>query len=175
MQKTFHNDDNLRAEEFTVENATIMFRNFTGNAGDYNRAGDRNFCLFLDDDTAEFMLKRGWNIKRLKPRPDADEDTLPQAYLEVKVNYETGKPPMIWLVTSRNRTLLNADAVMLLDLAEIVNVDLMVSPYHWEVNGKTGVKAYLRQMFVTIYESELELKYLDVPDSAYGAKAITGE
>ena len=109
--------------------------------------------------TAEFMLKRGWNVKRLKPRPDADEDTLPQAYLEVKVNYETGKTPMIWLVTSRNRTLLNKDSVMLLDVAEIVNVDLMVSPYHWEVNGKTGIKAYLKSIFITLNEDELELKY----------------
>ena len=157
-----------KAGEFTVENATIAFRNFSGEPGTYNRAGERNFCLFLDDDTAETLAKDGWNVKRLKPRPDADEDTLPQAYLQVKVNFESGRPPKIWIVTKKNRTLLTEATVMLADLAEIENVDLIVSPYNWEVNGNTGVSAYLKQMFITIVESELDEKYQDVPDSAFG-------
>jgi hypothetical protein len=34
-----------------------------------------------------------------------------------------------------------------------------VRPYAWDVNGKTGVKAYLKTLFVTIDEDALELKY----------------
>ena len=48
-------------------------------------------------------------------------------------------------------------------------MDLTLNPYAWEVNGKTGVKAYLKSIFVTIVEDDLDRKYADVPDSAKSA------
>lgn len=143
-----------------MEGVRIVFRNFAGKEGQYNREGDRNFAVLLDDGVANAMAEDGWNIKWLKPREDA-EDEAPQAYLQVSVNFK-GRPPRIVMVTSRGRTNLDETTVDMLDWADIKNVDLIVRPYEWNVNGKTGVKAYLQSLFVTIEEDALEQKYAEL-------------
>jgi hypothetical protein len=145
-----------------IEGARIGFRNFSGVEGKFNPAGRRNFCLFLDTESAEKLTLDGWNIKWLEPR-DPDEDR--QAYLQISVAY--GKiPPKIFLVTAHNKTLLDEETVGLLDFAELSNVDIIVRPYVWEVNGRTGIKAYVKSMYCTIVEDEFDDKYYDVPTSA---------
>lgn len=146
----------------TMEGVRIVFRNFAGKPGQYNREGDRNFAVLLDDDVANAMSKDGWGVKWLKPR-EGDEEPHPQPYLPVKVSY-SGRPPRVVMITSRGRTDLGEDEVNVLDWADIMNIDLIVRPYAWDVNGKTGIKAYLKSMFVTINEDELELKYADLED-----------
>jgi hypothetical protein len=145
-----------------IENARIGFRNFAGKEGKFNAKGNRNFCVFLDDEVAIDLEREGWNMKWLDPRDDSDAR---QAYLSVTVSYGH-IPPKIFLVTSKGKTLLDEDSVMVLDYAEVKTIDLTIRPYNWEVNGKTGVKAYIKSMYVTIAEDSFESKYRDVPDSA---------
>lgn len=151
-----------------MENVRIIFRNFAGREGMYNREGDRNFCVLLDNETAEAMERDGWNVKYLKPREDEEEE---QPYLQVSVNFK-GRPPRVVMITSRGRTTLHEDEVEILDWADIRMVDLIVRPYEWAVNGKTGIKAYLQSIFVTIDEDELELKYADVEDARSPAGGV---
>ena len=149
-------------KNLVVENARIGFRNFSGKEGKFNPAGRRNFCVFLEREMGEQLEKDGWNIRWLEPR-DENEDR--QAYLQVAVSYDN-IPPKIVLVSSHGKTQLDESSVNLLDWAEITNVDLIIRPYNWTVNGKEGVKAYVKSMYVTIAEDNFENKYLDVPDSA---------
>lgn len=142
-----------------MEDARIVFRNFAGKEGMYNREGDRNFCVLLEDDLAADMLEDGWNVKRLKPREGEDQGT---AYIQVSVGFK-GRPPRMVMITSKGRVELDEESVVLLDWADIEKVDLIIRPYHWNVNGRTGVKAYLKSIFVVIHEDYLELKYSDVP------------
>jgi hypothetical protein len=106
------------------------------------------------------MAKDGWNIKALRAREEGEEE---QPYVQVAVNFK-GRPPRVVMITSRGRTTLFEDEVEILDWADIQNVDLIIRPYEWVVNGKSGIKAYLQSIYVTIDEDELELKYSDVPD-----------
>lgn len=149
----------------TIEDVRLVFRNFAGEEGRYNAAGKRNFNILLNKDLAAAMEKDGWNVKYLQPREEGDE---PQPRLEVAVNYK-GRPPNIVIITSRGKTKLGESDVGILDWADIVKADLIIRPYHWEVSGNTGIKAYVQTLYVTIREDELELKYIDVPDSAQAA------
>lgn len=146
-----------------IENARLMFRNFAGREQTFNSAGDRNFCIMLEDELAEQMRADGWNIKELKPR---DEGDLPQPYVQVKVNYGKGRPPRVCLVTSRGRNDLGADEIALMDIADIQKVDVIIRPYDWEIKRgtevTTGRKAYLKTLFATLNEDELEMKYADM-------------
>lgn len=158
-----------RRPTILFENARIIFRNFSGKAGKFNNEGNRNFCLLLDTDVANDLARDNWNIKWLKPRED---DEPPQAYTQVKVGYG-GRPPKIVMISSRGKTNLDEDSINILDWAEIETIDLLLTPYEWEAKGATGVKGYVKTMFVTIREDELELKYANAPDSA--ASCLAGE
>jgi hypothetical protein len=159
-----------RLQPVVLENRRILFRNFAGEEGRFNAKGNRNFNVVLEPEEAEAMLKDGWNVKYLQAREEGDE---PLPRLEVTVKF--GKiPPRVILITSRGKTSLDEDMIKILDWAEIENVDLIVRPYEWEVNGKEGVKAYLKSIYVTIREDELEKKYMDVPDSAIESVVTPG-
>lgn len=148
-------------QNLTIENARIMFRNFSGEEGKYNRKGDRNFCVLLENTVAGQLALDGWNIRYLKPR-DNDPDDLPQAYMPVKVSFENF-PPQVYLITSKSKTQLDEDNISTLDWAEIERCDLIIRPYNWEVNGKTGVKAYLKTGYFTIAEDAFADRYSDIP------------
>lgn len=152
-------------KNIVIEHARIGFRNFSGEEGKFNPKGRRNFCVFLETELGQMLQEDGWNIRWLQPR---DEDDDEQAYLQVAVSYEN-IPPKIVLVTRNKKTVLTEDLVSMLDWAEIENVDIIIRPYNWEVNGKTGVKAYVKSLYITIVEDEFSEKYEDIPDSAQSA------
>lgn len=151
-----------------IEDAKIIFLNFAGKEDKYNREGDRNFCVLLDDDLAAKLTADGWNVKGLKSREAGEPD---QPYLEVAVRFKA-RPPRIVMIgeTTRNRTELDEDSCGILDMVDMVMVDLSIRPYEWAVNDKGGIKAYLKAIYVTIEEDYLDLKYaaLDDPPTSSG-------
>ena len=150
-------------ENLKIENAHLLFRNFSGRESKYNRAGCRNFCVYIDDaNYAKKLIDDGWNIRVRPPRDDGDE---PRYYLQVAVSYDN-IPPTVYMITRRKKTPLDEESISALDFAEIRQADLIIRPYNWIMqegtrNEKSGVKAYLRTMYVVIDEDEFAEKYAD--------------
>lgn len=143
-------------DNLAVENARIIFRNFSGRESQFNRAGNRNFCVVIDDkDLAADLAEDGWNVKMTNPN---NEEYDSEFYIQCSVNFDN-IPPSIWLVTNKNKTKLKEEDMDNLDYADFKNVDLIIRPYNWEVNGKTGVKAYVKTMYITIEEDQFADKY----------------
>ena len=132
-----------------IDDARIIYRNFAGAPSKFNREGDRNFAVVIDDqDIAEALTEKGWNVKIKPPREEGDE---PFMFLPVKVKFND-RGPKVYLQNSlggRNRVTLDEDTVGILDNVDITNVDLDIRPYDWDVQGKTGRTAYLQSICVT--------------------------
>ena len=135
---------NIRLEN--LDGSMIKFKNFAGEEGKFNPAGKRNFCIFLDDDFADKLQKDGWNIRKLSPKPTADDPGVEQAYIQVSVNYSR-KPPKIVMVTGNGKTPLTDDTIKLLDQGDIESADIIITPYFYEIQstGVSGIKAYVKR------------------------------
>jgi len=156
-----------RASRLKLEDVQIGYRNFEGREGMYNREGDRNFAVVTpSEEQAQELKAQGWNIKWPKPMADGTpSDKLPT--MQVSISYKN-RPPRIVMITSAGRTTLQEDELILLDWADIRSADMMINPYHYNVNGSSGIKAYAQSVFIIIEEDPLELKYADLPELGMG-------
>lgn len=145
-----------------VEGARIIFRNFEGKESRYNRAGDRNFSLVIDNqEFAQELSNLGWNVRTRPPRNEGDD---PMTTLPVTVSYKVERlAPKVWIYTKRTSVKLDEDGVGSLDYADFENVDLVINPRHW-IDDKTGeerIKAYLIELRATLVEDYFAYKYAE--------------
>mgnify|MGYP003419586428 FL=1 len=127
------------------DDAMIIHKNFTGVGSPYNREGDRNFSIVInDEEIANALIEEGWNVKIRAPR---DADDMPFMFLPVKVKFND-RGPVAYLKSGNNVVKLDEESIAAIDNVDIESVDLDVRPYDWDVNGKTGRTAYLQAIHV---------------------------
>ena len=128
-----------------IDNARIVYRNFSGTGSKFNREGDRNFAVVIEDqEIADELIARGWNVKIKPPR---DEDDTPFMYLPVKIKFNE-RGPKVYLQSGDKMNELDEESVCCLDDVDILAVDMDIRPYDWEVNGKEGRTAYLQSIHI---------------------------
>ena len=140
-----------------IDDARIIYRNFSGDGSKYNREGDRNFSVLIDDqDIADALIKEGWNVK-IKQREDGE---MPFMHLPVKVKFND-RGPIVYLKSGNNLNKLDEGSVACLDQIDILSVDLDIRPYDWVVNGKEGRTAYLQSINVIQEIDRFAERYAD--------------
>lgn len=139
-----------------IDDARIVYRNFSGKASMYNREGDRNFSVVIPNrDIADELIDAGWNVKVKPPREDGDE---PFIHLPVKIKFN-GRGPIVYIRSGKAMVKLNEDTIDQLDNISILSVDLDIRPYDWDINGKRGRTAYLQSICVTQEVDRFAEKY----------------
>lgn len=142
-----------------LEGKGITFKNFTGRPDRYNKDGKRSFAIQLDEDEAHALAEQGWNVKF--PKND-DGERRYSPTLQVAVNYSGQYPPIIYQVMGDRMVALNEDTVGALDAMTVAKVDVVINPSQWDVNGETGIKAYLHKLYATIEVDAFDAKYADL-------------
>ncbi len=150
-----------------IDGAKLIYRNFSGVGSKFNREGDRNFSILIEDvETAEMLIEMGYNVKTKPPREEGDT---PFMHLPVKIKFPPkndesarGRGPKAYLYAGGERPLeLDEDTIGCLDNVDILAVELDVRPYDWEVNGKQGRTAYLQGIHVTQQVDRFAARYED--------------
>lgn len=148
-----------------IDDARIIFKNFEGRGDKYNREGDRNFSLLIEDpDTADALIAEGWNVRIKPPR---DEDEGPFMRLPVKVKF-SDYGPNVYLITGNRRNELDEESIACLDNIDIESIDMDIRPYDWEVNGKSGRTAYLQSMQVVQRVDRFAARYAEMQGTEPG-------
>lgn len=151
-----------RMNKLVIDNARLIFKNFSGKGDNYNREGDRNFAVIIDDPSvAEDLADAGWNVR---PLVSKDPDEEPTHYIKVKVSFKV-RAPKVRLLSNHKQVFLNENTISSLDFAKIEECGVVISPYMWEVNGKRGISAYLDSMYAKIEDDPFADKYADYADA----------
>lgn len=136
------------------QEATLIFKNFSGRPSKYNREGDMNFAVVFDDNAADLISSNGWNVRTRTP-----EGRDPYHYLSVKLDFNYRIPPIIYVISRGVMRQLPAEGVGMLDYADIANVDFRIRANFWERGDERGKTAYLEKMIVTLVDDDMESKY----------------
>lgn len=142
-----------------IEGALIIWKNFSGERDKYN-PGKRGFSVVIDDPVmADELSNEGWNVKE-RPLPEGADSSEQEWMLPVKLNMN--RYTQVWLIVGNHKNLLDENTVAQLDVVDIVNCDISIRPYEWEMSGRSGITAYVDSMYVTIRENKFAEKYADL-------------
>lgn len=147
-----------------INNAKIIFKNFSGKPGVYNKEGDRNFCLVLPDDAAVDFFRRNGYSPTVKPSTSEAGEFF--RYIKVKLKFNQWGPTII-LKSGDKKTRVDENLVSALDSIRIESVDMDIRPYHWErPNGESGQTAYLSGMTVYQQIDRFEQMMMEIKDDS---------
>ena len=139
-----------------IDDARIIFRNFSGEPSQFNREGDRNFAVVIpDEEVAAQLADDGWNVKIKPPR---EEDDSPFMFLPVKIKFND-RGPNAYLMTGKRMNRLDEESIRCLDDVDILSVDMDIRPYDGESTYGPFRSAYLQTMYVTQEIDRLGRKY----------------
>ena len=145
--------------DLEIENAQIKwaFSHFDGRADTFNDEGDHNFTIILPEEDAKRLMDEGWNIKEMDGYEEGDP---PEYLLKVKISFKY-EAPRVYLIKGNRK--FRADQRDLADIkrATTEQIDVIIQPSRWVNGNRTGISAYVKEMYAKIRESRFSAMYAD--------------
>lgn len=141
-----------------IKDAEMYFKNFRGRELAFNPAGKRTFCVRIDGRKAKKLRKDGWSIKEIYFNKSHTKKrwflpvTIYESCADTKINSK------VVAIISDVRGLkvckqLNGRSLGVLDVVDIEHLNMVIRGYEYNVGGRHGIKAYLRNADVYISDS----------------------
>lgn len=118
-----------------------------------------NFVIVLPEKTALEMRDLGWTgVKQNEPYEEGDPD---EWTLQIKISDKFGIPKMYLI--KRERRFRIEDLRDLHDIRRDTTdqIDVIITPSRWVQGQRTGVTAYVKELYAKITESRFAEKYAD--------------
>lgn len=156
-----------RLPNLQLKNTEILggtYKNFSGKKTTYNAAGNRNFCIKLNDEVlAQQLLEDGWNVKC---RPARNEDESPLYFIKCNLRDDSSILPDVYSVQLINgkfvRTKLSPAEWGLFDNVYIEYVDIELTPWKSKAAAPTDpYGAYVKTLFVHVPSNDFANMYAD--------------
>lgn len=152
--KIWFETDKRGREKLFIEDAELIFTNFAGREKKFNAEGKRNFCVYIDNDTAKYLEEKHYTIK-WDERRNPDDDPVP--FIRVNIKYNEKFPqldPEAYKVTSRGATPVREENIGDFDMEEMENVNLIINLYTREnEDGSVSTTGYLNSIVAKIEEN----------------------
>lgn len=122
-----------------------------------NGEGNRNFLLYLDNETAEELAGYGCEIKYTTPR---DENDIPKPFIQLIVSYYL-KPVEVHTIANNVDTMLDEAHIKILDDVDFQNLGLVLEFGKEKVhqNGVHYVPVYVSQIWAEITPNYFGARY----------------
>lgn len=140
-----------------IEDAKIIFPNFSGREGRYNREGNRCFSVMVPDEKLALQLKDdGWNIRE---RVINGEGTGEYYINGVNINFDYYIKPVIYYISNGNEIeltpeIMDSGIAAQLDGRGAERYDVSIRPRSWErTDGSIGIKGYVDEMRIVAKKS----------------------
>lgn len=155
-----------RIPDINITEGKIAYSNFSGSPTQYNpEGGKRSVTFVIPDDIADELINEGWPVRKQEFDDGTSRYLLDAAFL---FRTRNGQPrdPKIFIVRDNRLIHVTEDTADALDRADIVSVDAVIAASYWEYAGRSGIKAYINSMYLTIKENPIDEKYRKMMEEA---------
>lgn len=134
----------------SIENTKFIFRtNFSGDPDrdKYGSTVRKGNVIIPDHIQARELIDAGFNVKMTKPREAEDEGFAPKYFVSVIVNYDSERPPKVYLVSGdAEPVLLDEESIAAIDSCYVLNVNVTLNPYYNQRTDRNSL--YVKTMYV---------------------------
>lgn len=136
--------------------------NFDGNDS-MSGPGNYNFTVVLPEEAAKILLERGWtSVRQNEPYEEGDA---PEWTMKIHISDRFGMPQVYFIKNGRKLRVRDIKDISDIRRDTCEKLDVIISPSKWEQpGGRSGVTAYVDEMWVVIRESRFAQQYADMEE-----------